>query len=169
MTDIDFNRLAKNTRRDEHRLVSTANKIYNISTFLVPAMVMLGVVATAKMVDAGADPIVIACVALFSVVITLSMYAVAVMSKLVAKLLAHITEVILAEVQDTDAQATLMAASDMKDLTELVIERMSMKKQASHDAVCPSCGLDIDMDVSHCPRCRATFSEGSPFSPIPKK
>ena len=71
-------------------------------------MVMLGVVSTADLVDTGASTLVIICVALFSLVFSIAIYTLAVMSKLVAKLLAHISDVVLAQEEENIVKVTLL-------------------------------------------------------------
>lgn len=168
MNESELGRLTKLTRRDEQRLISTANKIYSITTMLTPVMVMLGVVMTADLIDTGASSLVVICVALFSLVFSIAMYAVAVMSKLVAKLLTHIADVVLAQQDITTDETQATKSSSPQSVTDLVIERISVEMSHGHDAICPSCELEINRYDTHCPRCRATFAEGSPWAPIPK-
>lgn len=168
MNESEFSRLTQSTRHDEERLISIANKIYGVTTLLVPVMVMLGVVVTANLIDTGASALMIICAALFSLVISVAMYSMAVMSKLVAKLLTHIADVVLAQQEINANTAHTPTDIDSRGPTNVVIERLSMEINTNHDAICPSCELEINRSDTHCPRCRAVFLEGSPWAPIPK-
>ncbi len=167
MTESEQIRLIESTRRDEQQIINAANKIYGVTTLLVPVIVVLGIVITADLIDTGASTLVVICTALFSIIFSIALYALAVMSKLVAKLLGHIADAVLAqqEIRPSDATAT---SEEVQELTDLLIERISVEIDHAHDAICPSCELEINRHATHCPRCRAIFAEGSPWAPIPK-
>ena len=165
MNDDELTHIAQTTQRDQSLLLETAGKIHNISLLLIPVLAFLGFVASVELVESGASSTVIACVVAFAAVMCLVLYAVASMSKLIAKMLAHIADVVLAdEGLDVHALALLKAKPSGDALSPIKPAITPMQ----HDAICPSCELEINMSDDHCPRCRAIFAEGSPWAPMPK-
>lgn len=165
MNDDELTRLAKITKSDESYLLAIAGKIHSISFLLMPVLVFLGFVVSVELVELGASSTVIACVVVFIFVICLVLYAIASMSKLVAKMLAHIADIVLAD-EGLDVHALELLTVKQKEdvLTNVKFAAVHVE----HDAICPSCELEINMNADHCPRCRAVFAEGSPWAPMPK-
>ena len=107
----------------------------------------------------------IACVVAFAAVMCLVLYAVASMSKLIAKMLAHIADVVLADEGLDVHTLELLKAKQSDDALPNITPATA---HSQRDAICPSCELEINMSDDHCPRCRAIFAEESPWAPIPK-
>ena len=165
MNDAELTHIAQTTKRDQSLILETAGKIHSISLLLIPVLVFLGFVVLVELVESGANSTVIACVAVFAAVMCLVLYAVASMSKLNAKMLAHIADVVLAD-EGLDEHALKLLKA--KQSSDALINIKSVTTHLQHDAICPSCELEINMGDDHCPRCRAIFAEGSPWAPIPK-
>lgn len=165
MSDDELTHIAQITKRDQNLLLEAAAKIHNVSLLLIPVLAFLGFVVSVELVESGASSTVIACVAVFAAVMCLVLYAVASMSKLNAKMLAHIADVVLAdESLDVHALKLLKTKQRNDGLTNIKPATVHIE----HDAICPSCELEINMSDDHCPRCRAIFAEGSPWAPMPK-
>jgi len=165
MNDDELTHLAKITKRDEALLLELAEKIHNISLLFMPVLAFLGFVVSIELLESGVSSTVIACVAAFAAVMCLVLYAIAAMSKLIAKMLAHIADVVLAD-ERLDVHALNLL--ETKQSYFALAKMKSSETHIQHDAICPSCELEINMNDDHCPKCRAIFAEGSPWAPIPK-
>jgi hypothetical protein len=132
---------------------------------LVPVLVFLGMVLLAELVSEQASPVVVVCAGLFALLLSALSYAMAVLSKLVARVFGRMEEAdFFADLSNDAPKAT----PEDHSLTHAWVEKAHALGGGAHDATCPSCELDIHMTDTHCPRCRASFLEGSPWALIPK-
>ena len=150
---------------DDHRYADTADTVYRVFIALVPVLVFLGMVLVAELVSEQTSMVVVVCAGLFALLLSALSYAMAVLSKLVARVFGRMEEAdFFADLSNDAPKAT----PEDHSLTHAWVEKAHALSGGTYDATCPSCELDIHMTDTHCPRCRASFLEGSPWAPIPK-
>lgn len=150
---------------DDHRYADTANTVYRVFIVLVPVLVFLGMVLVADLINEQASTVTVVCAGLFAMLMSALSYAMAVLSKLVARVFGRMEEADFFDDLSNDAATVTQVPSS---LTQAWVEKAHTLADSTHDATCPSCELDIHITDTHCPRCRASFSEGSTWGPIPK-
>ena len=150
---------------DDHRYADTANTVYRVFIVLVPVLLFVGMVLVAALVNEQASVVIVVCAGVFALLLSALSYAMAVLSKLVARVFGRMEEADF--FADLSNEAPAVAPED-HSLTHAWVEKAHALSGGSHNATCPSCELDIHMTDTHCPRCRASFLEGSPWVPIPK-
>ena len=154
---------------DDRRFANSANSIYTVCIMLVPALAFLGAVIVSELIYEEASRIAVLSVALFSLLLCGLSYALAILSKLVAKVFRHLEESDLLDEQIDQVVSTTEFYDQSKgNITKAMIERMVEKPSSISEAICPLCELRISIADTQCPRCRANFLEGSPLAPIPK-
>lgn len=154
---------------DDRRYADAASSIYTVCIMLVPALAFLGAVIVSELIYEEASGVAVTSVALFSFLLTGLSYALAILSKLVAKVFRHLEASDLLDEQVNDVVlATNFYDQTEGNITKRMIERMVEIPTSTGEAFCPSCELQISITETQCPRCRANFLEGSPWAPIPK-
>ena len=152
---------------DDHRFADTADKVYSVFTVLVPVLVFVGLVLVAVLVDEQINTLIVVCAGLLVALLSALSYAMAILSKLVSKVFRRMEEADFFDAawdEGLHQNSTQVQAS----VTSVWVERAHTLGDVTHDATCPSCELEINMTDMQCPRCRASFLEGSPWAPIPK-
>lgn len=153
---------------DDHRYADTANTVYNVFIWLLPLLALVGMVWVSQLISEGVSSVMAVCAAMLVLLFCTLTYAMAILSKLISKVFRRMEEADLFQDPSTEVTSDTRITSVDGDLMHVWVAHAHTHTSTTHDAVCPSCELDIHMADTQCPRCRASFLEGSPWAPIPK-
>lgn len=151
---------------EDHRYAETANTVYRVFVVLVPFLVFVGMVLVAELLHEKTNIVIVVCTGLCALLLSALGYAMAVLAKLVARVFSRMEEADFFADLTNDSQ---MGAQTVNSVTHAWVEKAHALGKSASDATCPSCELDLHMTDAQCPRCRASFLEGSQWAPIPKR